>query len=248
MEIDPECVVFDLDGTLAESKARIEDETAHLLALLLDKYQIVVISGGSFKQFETQLISRLIPKNQIDTPAITTSNIKLENLHLMPLSGSELYEYKASVGKWELIHSSVLSQDEREKIIAAIHKALGDVDFALVSKHYGERIEDRGAQITFSALGQEAPIDLKKAWDPDKKKRLALATALAQHLPDFEVHVGGSTSVDVTKRGINKASSLRELCIRMGVKLKDILYIGDDLFPGGNDFIVKSLGIETKEV
>ena len=120
MEIDPECVVFDLDGTLAESKARIEDETAHLLALLLDKYQIVVISGGSFKQFETQLISRLIPKNQIDTPAITTSNIKLENLHLMPLSGSELYEYKASVGKWELIHSSVLSQDEREKIIAAI--------------------------------------------------------------------------------------------------------------------------------
>jgi len=228
-------VVFDLDGTLAESKSKVDEQTVLLLEKLLEKHRVAIISGGALTQFHHQLLSHLTP-----------SNFKLVHLYLMPLSGSELYEYLEN--EWRLVHSSSLSAEEKTAIVDAIHKSLSEVSFALLPEHYGERIEDRGAQITFSALGQEAPLSVKLNWDPDKKKRLEFARALQKHLPDFEVHVGGSTSVDVTRKGINKASSLVALCERVGVNLKDVLYVGDDLFPDGNDYIVKSLGINTKQV
>lgn len=109
-------------------------------------------------------------------------------------------------------------------------------------------IEDRGAQLNFSALGQEAPIELKEKWDPDNKKRERMIAVLKRTLPDFSMHIGGTTSIEITRAGIDKAYGLKRLMGRTGISKGKILYVGDKLFKGGNDEPVLALGIACRAV
>jgi hypothetical protein len=112
------------------------------------------------------------------------------------------------------------------------------------TKTFGTLIEDRGSQITFSALGQSAPVELKYAWDPMRTKRERMAAILSEKLPEFEVRVGGATSVDITKRGINKGFGIRKLEQFLKIESEDIVFIGDALFYGGNDYPAKATGVD----
>ena len=113
---------------------------------------------------------------------------------------------------------------------------------------WGEIIEDRGSQITFSALGQQAPLDAKRAWDPTGDKKRALRDAVAEDLPDLEVRGGGSTSVDITRHGIDKAYGMGKLVEITGIAPEDMLFIGDRLDEAGNDYPVKAAGYPTLAV
>ncbi len=93
-------------------------------------------------------------------------------------------------------------------------------------------IEDRGSQITFSALGQEAPLDEKKKWDPDFKKREKIKEILKPLIPDFSIQLGGSTSIDVTRPGIDKAYGVKKLQETLGIAIEDMIFVGDAVFPG----------------
>ena len=66
---------------------------------------------------------------------------------------------------------------------------------------------------------------------------------LRRQLPNFEVSIGGTTSIDVTKKGVNKTLCVAKLRERLSLERKDMLFIGDALFKGGNDYIMKSTGI-----
>jgi hypothetical protein len=66
-------------------------------------------------------------------------------------------------------------------------------------------------------------------------------------LPEFDVKTGGSTSIDVTRPGINKAYGVRKISEHLGIPIGEMLYIGDALFPGGNDAVVKETGIPTQQ-
>ena len=103
-------------------------------------------------------------------------------------------------------------------------------------------IEDRESQITYSALGQEAPLAEKKGWDPDFSKRKAIKALLDVPLADFSVRLGGSTSIDITLPGIDKAYGMRKLQEVLGIATHDMLFIGDALFPGGNDYPARETG------
>ena len=113
---------------------------------------------------------------------------------------------------------------------------------------WGELIEDRGSQITFSALGQQAPLEEKKKWDPDFAKRKYMKAFLEQSIPEFSVHLGGTTSVDVTKQGIDKAYGIGKLRDILGVAISEMIFIGDALFPGGNDYPAKEAGVVSIQV
>ena len=108
-----------------------------------------------------------------------------------------------------------------------------------VEKVWGKVIEDRGSQITFSALGQQAPLEEKNKWDPDYAKRKKIKAILDTIIPEFSVRMGGSTSIDVTKPGIDKAYGIRKLRDLLGISLKEMIFIGDALFVGGNDYPAK---------
>jgi hypothetical protein len=220
-------IVFDLDGTLAESKASIDAEMATLLGGLLGTVKVAVISGGDWPQFEKQVLSHL-PHDK-----------RLVNLSLLPTCGTKFYQY---AGDWKQIYSEDFTAAEKEKIISSLNQAIGAAGFK-VDKVWGEVIEDRGSQITFSALGQQAPLEKKKQWDPDFVKRKKIKALLDKLIPEFSVRLGGATSVDVTKPGIDKAYGIRKLRDTLGIAIQEMMFVGDALFPGGNDYPAEEAGV-----
>lgn len=222
-------VAFDLDGTLAESKQAIDEEMGTLLARLTQTVPVAVISGGDWPQFEKQLVGKL--PDAFD-PA---------HLILMPTSGTKLYRYDKG---WKPIYNEAFRDDERQRILAALDDAVAKAGLS-DEKSWGEKIEDRGSQITFSGLGQQAPLDAKKAWDPDFAKRKRLQKLLIPALPGFSVRSGGTTSLDITREGVDKAYAMRKLTGITRVPPEAMLFLGDAVYPGGNDYPVRDAGIDT---
>ena len=225
-------IVFDLDGTIAESKAPLDGEMAGLLGGLLGIVKVAVISGGSWQQFETQLLTHL-PHDE-----------RLKSLSLLPTCGTQFFRF---TGDWEKIYSEDFTADEKEKIFSSFKKAIAAAGFP-VEKAWGEVVEDRGSQVTFSALGQRAPIEAKKTWDPDFTKRKKIKVILDDLIPEFSVRLGGTTSIDVTQPGIDKAYGIRKLRDTLDIAIQDMLFIGDALFPGGNDYPAKEAGAQSIQV
>jgi HAD superfamily hydrolase (TIGR01484 family) len=220
-------IVFDLDGTLAPSKSSLAPQTAALLHDLLGIIKVAVISGGAWAQFEKQLLTDL-PKNSC-----------LANLSLLPTCGTKFFQYN---GKWVELYSEDLTVKQRKKIIDSLNKAIDETGYR-VKKLWGEAIEDRGSQVTFSALGQQAPLAEKEKWDPDFTKRKKITAILKKLIPEFSVRMGGATSIDVTKPGIDKAYGIGKLRDTLHLSLKEMVYIGDALFPGGNDYPAEKAGV-----
>lgn len=222
-------IVFDLDGTLATSKQAIDEDMGRLFVELLGIRSIAVISGGDWPQFERQLLGQLPPT---DTFA---------KLFLLPTSGTKFYRFDRM---WTQIYADTLTAIERQQIKDALAQAVTESGLGS-ERVWGDQIEDRGSQITFSGLGQQAPPDAKAAWDPDIQKRNRLKVLLDRALPDFAVRIGGSTSIDVTRPGIDKAYGIRKLAQLSGFGLPEMLFVGDALYPGGNDSPVRDAGVAT---
>ena len=221
-------VAFDLDDTLAPSKSRIHPEMAGLLTDLLGQVPVCIISGGRFEQFSAQVLDALV------------AGPDLSSLHLMPTCGTQYYEWTGS--DWSRVYSEDLTDVQKDTVITALKE--GAVELGLWEEQtWGPIIEDRGSQITFSALGQEAPVDAKKNWDPSGAKKELLREYVAERVPELEVRGGGSTSVDVTRKGVDKSYGMEKIKQRLNLTNDDILFVGDRLDAGGNDYPVKAMGI-----
>lgn len=229
-------IAFDLDNTLADSKSPITGQMADLLNDLLGRFQVCVISGGKFEQFEKQVLNELEAAPQ-----------RLAALHIMPTCGTRYFRFDVDAKVWQQVYAEDLTAKQRAKIVAALEKSADALGYR-AAKLWGPQIEDRGSQVTFSALGQEAPVAKKQAWDPDGAKKQRLRDYVAKAIPEFEVRVGGSTSIDVTKPGIDKAYGIKKLIELLDVTKKDVLFVGDRLAKGGNDHPVKAMGVDCLEV
>ena len=210
-------IAFDLDGTLAESKSPLTERMALQLRRLLESHDVCVISGGAYPQFKTQLVDRL-----------DASPETLGRLHLMPVSGTSYYRFDPKTATWGLQYEEAIEPATRNRIQAVLADEARAL--SLWEAHpFGDIIEDRISQVTFSALGQHAAPDVKAAWDPDDSKKLLLRDAVAAKLPGLQVKVGGSTSIDVTNAGVDKAYGIRKLMEILGLFMDDILFFGDKL-------------------
>ncbi|WP_105033448.1 HAD-IIB family hydrolase [Cryobacterium aureum] len=231
MPILPRLVAFDLDDTLAPSKSALDPTMIDLLVKLLGVTEVCIISGGQFAQFQAQIIENL--------PEISLE--KLARLHLMPTCGTQYYRSDAQ--GWTQVYAENLSDNQKARALQAVEQTARDLGY-WESDTWGPILEDRGSQITFSALGQAAPVASKISWDPTGEKKNALREAVQALLPDLEVRSGGSTSVDITRQGIDKAYGMKRLADLTGVPLDDMLFVGDRLDENGNDYPVKVLGVE----
>ena len=226
----PRLVAFDLDDTLAPSKSAIDPRIGEQLLRLAERVEVAIISGGQLQQFRSQVVERL-PEADADL---------LAHVHLMPTCGTQYYRLTAE--GIETVYALSLTDDEKQRALAAVEeeaKRLG----LWAEQTWGPILEDRGSQITFSALGQSAPLDAKTAWDPTGEKKNTLRDAVAARIPDLEVRSGGSTSVDITHRGIDKAYGMRKLAEQTGIPLEDMLFVGDRLDEHGNDYPVLAMGV-----
>lgn len=225
-------IVFDLDGTLAESKSPLDVEMSQLLDSLLAIVRVAIISGGAWPQFQKQLLAQL------------SRGAGMKNLSLLPTCGTQFYRYETD---WELLYCEKFTDAQRQKIIASLEAAVKSTEDQ-PERVWGEVIEDRGSQITFSALGQLAPLEAKKQWDPQFTKRKKLQAVLNTLIPEFSVRLGGATSIDITQPGIDKAYGIRKLRDILHIALEDMIFVGDAIFPGGNDYPAKEAGVICIEV
>ncbi len=226
-------VAFDLDGTLTESKMPMDAEMADLLDQLLHHVMVAIISGGAYMQFERQLA------------VLKSGPEELRKLFFFPTTGTRFFRYE---NDWKQIYADELTEDERTKIKDAFEKAFVDVHYAHPKKVYGEVVEDRGTQITFSAVGQDAPIEAKKLWKATQDRRAEIVQALEKYIPDFEVKMPGLSSIDVTRKGVDKAYGIQKIEELLGVVVPEIVFVGDALYEGGNDHAVIRTGVETVAV
>lgn len=230
--IDKKVIACDLDGTLAPSKSSISSEMSDVLCRILGKYSLAVISGGAFPQFQKQFLSGLLCPKDL-----------LKNLYLFPTMGSTCYKYDEESHEWKMLYEERLSPEETKKIMNAFSESILESGFDL-SGSYGEILEDRGTQVTFSGRGQEAPIDVKTTWDPDRLKRGLIVSLLKKKIPEFDIRIGGISSIDVTKMGIDKAYAIGKIRKLLDVTDDEIMFVGDALYKGGNDAPVKKTDVD----
>lgn len=236
MQIDTpiDLVAFDLDDTLAPSKSPLPESVAAALLSLLERVPVCIISGGRFEQFDQQVLQRL------DLPAVLA-----ERLHLMPTCGTTYYRWDGEA--FAAVYAHDLTPAEKDAALSSLERHARRLGL-WEERTWGPVLEDRGTQITFSALGQQAPVADKAAWDPTGERREALRAAVAADLPDLEVRSGGSTSVDITRKGVDKAYGMRALVELTGVPLEHLFFVGDRLDEGGNDRPVLDLGVRCHAV
>ena len=227
-------IAFDLDDTLAITKSEISDRMSLLLGKLLEKYDVCVITGGRFEQIDKQVIKRL------EVPAHS-----LNRFHPMPTCGTRYYRYDSLNNKWALQYSQDLSKAQKDKITKVLETTAKEMGL-WCENPAGEIIEDRFSQITLSALGQEATPEDKYAWaEKYKDVRPVFRDKVAAQLPDVEVRIGGTTSTDITLPGIDKAYGMKKLIDELDISKDEILFLGDKLEEGGNDYPVRAMGIDT---
>ncbi len=246
MSFNYKIAAFDLDGTIAESKQEVSLKMAEKLFELATKLKVVVISGGSIVQFKKQIFPSWLAIKNSSTKKI--SEIADKNLILLPVCGTQQYFYDQISNNWFLNNSESFDSLLKEKVLAAVDYVITSGKFDISENPTGPYIEDRGTQITFSALGQMAHFIEKQSWDKDQKKKIAIRNELAKMLPELEVRVGGTTSIDILPKGFDKAVGITKLLPYLGMTKMDMIYVGDALFPGGNDEPVSKIGVKCEKV
>ncbi len=242
-------IVFDLDGTLTESKASPDKEMARLFTQLLGQKKIAVISGGRYEQFQDQFLEHLHL-----SPAL------MRNLWLFPTTATSMYEYRkgpgsASQGGWRRVYAHMLPLKTRRKIIKTFNDVFKELGYQHPKKVYGELIQDRGTQIAFTAVGQDIVEQLgakrgvaiklafrKTGW------REKIAAAMQKKLPELEAKAGGYSTVDVVRKGIDKGYGILQIQKHLHIPIKDMIFIGDQIVPGGNDYAVVKTGVDYIQV
>ena len=227
-------ISFDLDGTVVESKTKISDSMRDAFNLLLEKYLVNVISGGKYSIFQQNLVAE-----------ITKNENLLSKLTLSPTCGAVMYIYTNN--EWVFLYKDALDKEVIKEIFDAFEYAMNKFGHNPETL-YGDIVEDRETQVTFSAFGQMAPLELKNAWDPTQEKRRELVKYLNEKLDNLDIKIAGGTSIDITKRGINKGYGINKLIEYLGITLDEVLFIGDALFEGGNDRPVADIGVDSIQV
>jgi phosphomannomutase len=229
-------IAFDMDDTLTESKANIGYEMVAALYDLHKKYQIAIISGCNFSQFENQLLSNLLHWRP---------NFDKSKLYLMPASGTQLYYFDYDDYSWIKRYSYNLLLREKVQIYNAFFEAVEENKLEIFYNH-GEIVDDRESQLTFSMCGQKAPLEIKKIYDPTQTKRLLVASYMDNILNhEYTITVGGASSIDVSKKGLDKAFGMTEILKFLSLQKEEAIFIADAIFEGGNDYPVKQLGVDS---
>jgi HAD superfamily hydrolase (TIGR01484 family) len=225
-------IAFDLDDTLAISKSPVDKAMGSLLVDLAKYYQICIITGGTYGQIKTQVIDKLP----------TQDEQILQQFHLMPTCGTRYYIFD---GEWTMVYAEDLTDEQKAKAIEVLERTAKE-EGIWVDQPYGPILEDRFSQITYSALGQEAPPEKKYEWkERNSEAKIRVRNKVQELLPDLEVRLGGSTSIDITRPGIDKAYGISKLIHILGLDKSEVLFYGDNLQEDGNDRPVLEMGIDS---
>lgn len=211
-----------MDHTVTPARQPIQEKMLNLLSGL--EQDIIIVSGSKVEQMKYQI------------PGLTCYKLGQNGNEAFDESGNELWNFKLSV-------------EQKKEILAHIDKLVGLLDDT--PNPEWNPIEDRGGQITFSPIGNTAPVELKKAYDPDVSKRFRMLKEIPFESDDLVVKIGGSTSFDYFVRDRNKGTNVKKLIDLKNWNPEKCVYYGDGLYPGGNDEavigVIDTVAVESDE-
>lgn len=205
-------VAFDLDGTLTQHRTPLSEEHRAVLEQLSKKYKLLMAGAGMCMRIFGQM-----GKFPID---------------ILGNYGMQYAEYNPETAELEIKEDNNIPCDREsiEKRVTMLREKHGFTEFA------GDNVEFHSSGcVTFPILGTKAKIEDKLAFDPDRKKRRAIYEEVKATFPEFTVFVGGSSSFDMAPAPYNKAYALAKYCEERGIAHDEVVYVGDDYGPGGND-------------
>ena len=230
----PRAIMFDLDDTLAESFKSPSAAVLGSLRRLLEHVPVAIITGAGFQRMQEQFLSEL------------TISPHADRLFIFPNSSAQSYQYEN--GAWKEAYSFLLTDDERARIKMKIAETVAETETLKNVPHFGQQLFDREAQVAYTPVGSEASSEFKRDWDADGTKRRRFWEELKRRLPEFEILMGGRATIDITKKGVNKAHGVEWFSEHIGVPVSEMLYVGDALYEGGNDAVVIPTGIKIRSV
>lgn len=215
-------LLFDVDGTIAESGAIINNEILTRLIYLKDFYDLGIVGGGKYEKIIEQ---------------ITQTNIFT---HIFAECGCVYYKYNKDLSEYELIYKKNIREHSLYNKINQLIKVallfLSKVDYNLT----GHFIDLRNGIIYISLIGMSAhEIERKYFIELDKKQniRKQLLNLLIEKANQLEIQdkiqilEGGSVGIGIYPVEYGKSQVLNSL-----TEYNDIKYFGDKYTPDGNDY------------
>lgn len=205
-------IAFDLDGTLTQHKTPLAQPNLGVLDSLGEKYKLLMVGAG--------MCSRIF-RQMNGYPIDIIGNY-----------GMQFCTYNAETKALDKVFDmhAPCDRESVERRITALRERFGYTEYT------GDNVEyhDSGC-VTFPLLGTKADIAAKLAFDPDRSKRKPLYPAVRDAFPDYTVFIGGSSSFDFAPFPYNKYYALDKYCAEYGYIHDEVVYVGDDYGPGGND-------------
>lgn len=204
-------IAFDLDGTMTQHRTSPSREVYELLRIIQKKYQTLMVGAGTAARIDRQMEH---------FPIDILGNYGMQFGKRQP-DGSLVI---TDIAKVTPDYDSVLARAEE------FRKRFGYLTYARKSVEF----HNSGA-VTIPILGTEADIKDKVAFDPDRSKRRAVLGYVKELFPEYNVFVGGSSSFDMAPKPFDKYYALSAYCEKESILHSEVLYVGDDYGPGGND-------------
>lgn len=209
-------IFFDVDDTVCHSTKPLTWEMLSELNRLINKgHTLIFISGSTVDQIYEQ-----------------TRGLGGE-YHLLGTSGTNYVKVRHSIQYPTYSHE--MTSEQRSTVRKALNNIIRRHNLPQVEK----QLQDRFSQMTLSAIGRDADAQAKKDFDPDGSKRKAWAEEIRQEGgDDYSIKIGGTTSLDITLKGIDKGWGVKQILSHNEWLRSDCIFYGDKLMEGGNDYAV----------
>ncbi len=213
-------IIADVDETICESCQPLSKEMAAEINRLLERGFTFAVISGTKKEYLMEMVS---------------SQLKGKH-YLLPTTGTQCVEVHSKDDHQEL-YKHTLTLSEKEEIMGALEKTTEKFKIeSLTTKE--DQIQDRETQITLSAIGRSAPREKKESYDAEGHKRREWINHIKTMLDEekYEITIAGTTSIDITRKGLDKGWGILQFAKHLGIPSSTILFLGDKTYPGGNDY------------
>ena len=227
-------VIFDMDGTLSESRQPISGEMIDCLRKIPNSYKKYLVTGSDMAKIEEQIPVDVLL--EVFEKVFACNGTRVYNTYLD-------LDDEMNAAEPELIHKVSLtdfySDSDLNHIVNTLLKLAHETHTKIKT---GTFIEWRDSQINFSVVGRNCSREQREdyvKWDKKSKERKKLVEQLEDKFQGWGLsfRLGGQISIDITRQGWDKSYAFNNI----DEKPEDCVFFGDKIVPGGNDYDIAVL-------
>lgn len=203
-----EVFVFDVDGTLTESRKQIDPEFKSFLVEFVESNDVFLVTGSD----------RLKTYEQIGFSLYESCK------GVWQCNGNEYWVGSQLIEKNDFKPEYEFKKFLKDKVANSRYPIKTD-----------GHLEERTGMINFSVVGRNCTAEQRKeyfAWDKKYHERYLICEEINRDYPKLHASVGGEISIDIAPRGNNKSKAYDML----SKEYDHIHFFGDKMTYGGNDY------------